>query len=147
MRDAFADAAILLQPEFNLRYGSQYLRQILGQLQDNPLLATVAYNAGPNKVRQWLPTRAAMPADLWAETIPYRETRLYVQRVMEYAAIYNNRLQAPIMTLTARMKPVLPDRAAEAAGGLIEAGPAALSLRSIPATTDLIMTALPWNRL
>jgi soluble lytic murein transglycosylase len=111
LRDAFADAASLLQPEVNLRYGSHYLRQILEQLQDNPLLATAAYNAGPNKVRQWLPTRDAMPADLWVETIPYRETRLYVQRVMEYAAIYNNRLQAPIMTLTARMKPVLPDRA------------------------------------
>ncbi len=108
LRDAFADAAILLQPEVNLRYGSHYLRQILEQLQDNPLLATAAYNAGPNKVRQWLPTRDAMPADLWAETIPYRETRLYVQRVMEYAAIYNNRLQAPMIKLSARMKPVLP---------------------------------------
>ena len=82
--------------------------KVFGLMFLSTLLATAAYNAGPNKVRQWLPTRAAMPADLWVETIPYRETRVYVQRVMEYAAIYNNRLQAPIMTLTARMKPVLP---------------------------------------
>ena len=74
------------------------------------MLATAAYNAGPNKVAQWLPARDAVPADVWAETIPYRETRSYVQRVMEYATIYQRRLgaQSPEITLGARMKSVLP---------------------------------------
>ena len=100
----------LLQPETNIRYGVHYLRRMLERLQDNPVLATAAYNAGPNKVAQWLPARAAVPADVWAETIPYRETRAYVQRVMEYAAIYQRRLglSEPEPTLSARMKPVLP---------------------------------------
>jgi len=82
-------------------------------LQDNPVLATAAYNAGPNKVAQWLPVGAAAPADVWVETIPYRETRAYVQRVMEYAAIYQRRLDSPEPghTLGARMQPVLPEGA------------------------------------
>ena len=79
-------------------------------MQNNPLLATAAYNAGPNKIAQWLPDRDAIAADVWAETVPYQETRSYVQRVMEYAAIYTRRLgmQDSANRLNSRMKPVLP---------------------------------------
>lgn len=110
LRDASAEDPPLLQPEINIRYGVYYLRRMLERLQNNAVLATAAYNAGPNKVAQWLPARAAVPADVWAETIPYRETRAYVQRVMEYAAIYQRRLDslASESTLGARMKPILP---------------------------------------
>lgn len=113
LRDAAADDPPLLQPDTNIRYGVHYLRRMLERLQDNPVLATAAYNAGPNKVARWLPARVAVPADVWAETIPYRETRAYVQRVMEYAAIYQRRLGSPEpqTTLSARMKPVLPEGA------------------------------------
>jgi soluble lytic murein transglycosylase len=105
------DTPNLLQPEINIRYGAHYLRRMLARLQDNPVLATAAYNAGPNKVAQWLPSDNPAPADVWAETIPYRETRAYVQRVMEYAVVYRHLLgleedSTPI--LGARMKPVLP---------------------------------------
>ncbi len=111
LREASADDPPLLQPDANIRYGVHYLRRMLERLQDNPVLATAAYNAGPNKVALWLPARAAVPADVWAETIPYRETRAYVQRVMEYAAIYHHQLGSPEPepTLGARMKPVLPE--------------------------------------
>ena len=68
--------------------GARYLQSILERLQGNPVLATAAYNAGPNKIAGWLPSRSAVPADLWAETIPYQETRSYVQRVLEYATVY-----------------------------------------------------------
>lgn len=111
LRDATADApARLLQADANIRYGVHYLRRILERLQDNPVLATAAYNAGPNKVAQWLPARAPVPADVWAETIPYQETRSYVLRVLEYATIYTRRLglPEPVSTLGARMKPVRP---------------------------------------
>jgi soluble lytic murein transglycosylase len=108
-----ADPPDLLQPETNIRYGAHYLQQILRRLQNNPVLATAAYNAGPNKVAQWLPSGDPAPADVWAETIPYRETRAYVQRVMEYAAVYRFLLglQDSETTLSARMKPVLPESA------------------------------------
>ena len=114
LRDATDDPP-LLQPDANIRYGVHYLRRMLERLQNNPVLATAAYNAGPHKVAQWLPARAAVPADVWVETIPYRETRAYVQRVMEYAAIYQRRLgsPAPELTLGARMQPVLPGSASD----------------------------------
>ena len=113
-----ADPPDLLQPETNIRYGAHYLQQILQRLQNNPVLATAAYNAGPNKVAQWLPSGDPASADVWAETIPYRETRAYVQRVMEYAAVYRYLLglQDAETTLSARMKPVLPASAERTAG-------------------------------
>jgi soluble lytic murein transglycosylase len=100
----------LLQPGTNIRYGVHYLGRMLERLQDNPVLATAAYNAGPNRVAQWLPINEALPADIWAETIPYRETRNYVQRVLEYAIVYQHLLDArdAEINLSARMKPVLP---------------------------------------
>ncbi len=110
LRDTTA-APDLLQPDTNIRYGVHYLRRMLERLQDNPILATAAYNAGPNKVTQWLPVGGPVPADVWAETIPYRETRTYVQRVMEYAAVYRHLLGLDgdsATTLGAGMKPVLP---------------------------------------
>ncbi|MDQ5908026.1 MAG: soluble lytic murein transglycosylase [Pseudomonadota bacterium] len=108
----------LLQPDINIRYGAYYLQQILQRLQNHPVLATAAYNAGPNKVAQWLPAGDPSPADVWAETIPYRETRAYVQRVMEYAVVYRFLLglQSAETTLSAQMKPVLPESAGGASG-------------------------------
>ena len=82
----------LLQADTNIRFGAYYLRYTLNQLQNNPLLATAAYNAGPYRVIKWLPERGTTEADLWAETIPYVETRNYVKRIMEYATIYKYRL-------------------------------------------------------
>lgn len=106
------DTLDLRQPETNIRYGVHYLRRMLDRLQDNPILATAAYNAGPSKIVQWLPIGTPVPADIWAETIPYRETRAYVQRVMEYVVIYRYLLGLEDdgfnTTLRARMKPVLP---------------------------------------
>ncbi len=110
LRDTAA-APDLLQPDTNIRYGVHYLGRMLERLQGNPILATAAYNAGPNKVAQWLPTGEPVPADVWAETIPYRETRGYVQRVMEYAAVYRHLLGLDGDSATALgtgMKPVLP---------------------------------------
>lgn len=110
LREPLSADPPLLQPETSIRYGAHYLRHLLERLQDNPVLATAAYNAGPNKVGQWLPTANTIPADVWTETIPYRETRAYVQRVLEYLAIYQRRLgpPAPEPSLDSRMKPVLP---------------------------------------
>lgn len=99
----------LLQADTNIRYGTHYLRLNLNRLQDHPLLATAAYNAGFNRVRQWLPEQASMDADLWAETIPYFETRKYVKRVMEYAAIYEQRLGLSTRSLEAFLRPIPPN--------------------------------------
>lgn len=82
---------LLLQPERNIRYGTTYLRRQLDDLQNHPFLATAAYNAGQSRVKGWLPS-TPMPADVWVETIPFNETRKYVERVAAYTAIYETRL-------------------------------------------------------
>ena len=82
---------LLLQPERNIRYGTSYLRRQLDDLQNHPFLATAAYNAGQSRVKGWLPS-IPMPADIWVETIPFNETRSYVEKVAAYTAIYEIRL-------------------------------------------------------
>jgi soluble lytic murein transglycosylase len=83
----------LLDTDLNIRFGAHYLRYTLDKFQDNPVLATAAYNAGPGRVTQWLKEDTIpIAADIWAETIPFFETRKYVQRVMEYTVIYSHSL-------------------------------------------------------
>jgi soluble lytic murein transglycosylase len=83
----------LLDTDLNIRFGAHYLRYTLDKFQDNPVLATAAYNAGPGRVTQWLwEDTAPIAIDIWAETIPFSETRKYVQRVMEYTVIYSHRM-------------------------------------------------------
>jgi soluble lytic murein transglycosylase len=81
----------LLKPDKNIRLGSKYIRMMLDTYQQNAALAAASYNAGPHRVARWLPDYD-MPADSWIETIPFRETREYVQNVMTYAVIYKKLL-------------------------------------------------------
>jgi len=96
----------LLQPEKNIHLGSAYLQQVRKLLHNHPVLATAAYNAGPTKVRQWLPDHGAVPADIWIETIPYDETRDYVERVMAYTVIYDWQLTGKPLRLGQFMPPI-----------------------------------------
>jgi len=95
----------LLQPNTNIEFGTAYLRKVLDELGQNQVLATAAYNAGPHRVRRWLPDRA-IPADLWVATIPYRETRRYLRRVLAYTVIYEQRLGLKPGRLTKKMSPI-----------------------------------------
>lgn len=95
----------LIDPETNIALGTGYLRMMMDDLASNRILATAAYNAGPHRVKRWLPP-AKMDADIWVELIPFRETRLYVQRVMAYAAIYEQRLGGIPTRLSTRMRHV-----------------------------------------
>lgn len=77
----------LLRPETNIQLGSTYLRMMLDEHKNHHVLATAAYNAGSSRVRKWLPSYD-MAADIWIETIPFKETREYVKNVMAYTVIY-----------------------------------------------------------
>jgi soluble lytic murein transglycosylase len=81
----------LFRPDVNIRLGAGYLNKIYRQLQENPVLATAAYNAGPRRVMSWLPDQP-QASDIWIETIPFHETREYLKRVLAYTVIYNYRL-------------------------------------------------------
>ena len=86
---AYRGTQDLLNPATNVQLGSHYLRMMLDDFSQNRILAAAAYNAGPGRVRQWL---ARLPApvdhDIFTETIPFRETRQYVQNVLSFAVIY-----------------------------------------------------------
>lgn len=70
----------------NIRYGTWYLQHINNQLGDE-VLATAGYNAGPGRARAWRDYRSLEGA-IYAETIPFNETRDYVQKVMANATYY-----------------------------------------------------------
>lgn len=84
----------LLRPEINIALGSRYLAQLLEDFNGNRAVAAAAYNAGPGRVRQWLrQTRSSpLPLDAWIETIPFTETRNYVQNVLTFSVIYAYRM-------------------------------------------------------
>lgn len=88
------DKGDLYDPAINVHLGSTYYRQMLDRFANNRILATAAYNAGPGRVRGWLAeTGGRLPFDVWIETIPYKETRNYVQNVLAYSVIYNHHLR------------------------------------------------------
>ena len=84
----------LIKPEKNIALGSRYLDHLLGVFDGNRILAAAAYNAGPTRVKKWLNKEkgAQLPYDVWIETIPYKETRGYVQNVLSFSVIYAYRL-------------------------------------------------------
>ena len=81
--------ADILSVANNIRFGTQYLRTVMNRFDNNVALAAAAYNAGPSNVQRWLPRDASMSADLWVETVPYTETRDYVQAVLAYATVFD----------------------------------------------------------
>ena len=97
----------LLSVEQNVQLGVNYLKQVLNRYNGNQVLATAAYNAGPNRVSGWIPD-ATIDADVWIETIPYNETRGYVKNVLAFAAVYEYRLGKKPTRLTTRMPAVAP---------------------------------------
>jgi len=83
----------LYKPQQNLLLGGTYLSQMLERFNGNRILATAAYNAGPHRVDKWLnPAGKGVDYDIWIETIPFDETRGYVQNVLSYSVIYSHRM-------------------------------------------------------
>jgi soluble lytic murein transglycosylase len=88
--------------ETNIQLGTWYLKYVLDSLSGNEVLATAAYNAGPSRARAW---QANVPISgaIYAETIPFSETRDYVQKVMANAAYYSSAIEHGSSGLHARM--------------------------------------------
>jgi soluble lytic murein transglycosylase len=98
----------LYEADRNIRIGSAYLKQVMDQYDDNIVLASAAYNAGPHRVQRWLPEQQEQAAENWIAAIPFSETRKYVQRILTYAAIYDWRMERPVTSLEQRMPDIRP---------------------------------------
>lgn len=82
----------LTDAEDNIRLGTSYLAKITDRYGGNRVLATAAYNAGPQRVDQWLPDSGTIDARIWIENIPFNETRKYVRRVLAAEIIFHWRM-------------------------------------------------------
>ncbi|MET0961903.1 MAG: transglycosylase SLT domain-containing protein [Noviherbaspirillum sp.] len=93
----------------NIMLGTNYLYMVLQSLDGSQPLATAAYNAGPGRPKAWRATLTRpVEGAIFAETIPFAETRGYVKNVMSnatyYAALFDNTPQS----LKARMGTITP---------------------------------------
>ncbi len=84
-------------PDYNLDLGIAYLSQMLDRYEGSQVLALAAYNGGPGNVDRWLvrngdPRRGQIDIIDWIESIPFGETRNYVQRVLEAVPLYRRQL-------------------------------------------------------
>jgi soluble lytic murein transglycosylase len=93
----------------NIVLGANYLNMVLNDLDGSQALATAAYNAGPGRPREWRATLTRMvEGAIFAESIPFTETRGYVKNVLSnatyYAALFENKPQS----LKARLGAIAP---------------------------------------
>jgi soluble lytic murein transglycosylase len=122
---AFAPEAITDRAT-NLRLGTSYLKLVLDDFDGSQPMAAAAYNAGPSRPRRWREGATIEPA-IWAENIPFGETRDYVKKVLSNATVYAAMLAgqrqsaAPPLAVSAPS----PVEAASAASATVSAASAA----------------------
>ena len=90
------------QLETNIQLGTYYMRHVLDQMGGQALMATAAYNAGPGRAKRWASAQP-MEGAIYAETIPFSETRNYVQKVMANAYFYASRLGTRVQSVKQRL--------------------------------------------
>lgn len=91
----------------NLSLGTYYLRHVLDTLDGSPVLASAAYNAGPGRARAWRDSQS-MEAAIYAESIPFNETRDYVKKVMANSSYYAHNFSQQMQSLKARIGVIEP---------------------------------------
>jgi soluble lytic murein transglycosylase len=92
LRIPYYGVSTLIQPDSNIHLGTAYLGKMYKYFNENPVLATAAYNAGPGNVSRWLKKTDKADARIWIENIPFNETRKYVRRVLEADTVFYWRL-------------------------------------------------------
>lgn len=84
---------LVTQIDINLKLGTYYLKHVLSTLDNQPLLASAAYNAGPGRAKRWRDNDKNLEGAIYAETIPFSETRDYVKKVLKNSVYYANVLE------------------------------------------------------
>ncbi|MEQ1667750.1 MAG: transglycosylase SLT domain-containing protein, partial [Sulfuriferula sp.] len=100
----------------NMQFGMYYLKNIQLSLDNSDVLATAAYNAGPGRARRW---RGEHPVEgaIYAENIPYSETRDYVKKVLANAVFYARRFNQPATSIKTRLGTISSNTNHTACGG------------------------------
>ncbi len=94
--------SLLHQLDTNLTLGTYYMKSMLSSLDDSPVLASAAYNAGPGRARRWR-ADTALEGAIYTETIPFDETRDYVKKVMSNTVYYARQFGTPPRSLKQRV--------------------------------------------
>jgi soluble lytic murein transglycosylase len=108
--------ADVTEVDTNVSLGTYYLKHVLDTLDGHPVLASAAYNAGPGRARAWRPDSPVEGA-VYAESIPFNETRDYVKKVMSNASYYAHSFSQQLQSLKQRLGTVTPRRGREASLG------------------------------
>ena len=85
----------LLAPDFNLQLGTRYFRELVDHFNGHVEYALAAYNAGTDRVEAWLANGKYRDPQEFVESIPFTETREYVQAVLRNATVYKRLYGTP----------------------------------------------------
>ncbi|NJM30716.1 MAG: lytic transglycosylase domain-containing protein [Rhizobiales bacterium] len=122
-RLSYAPSKLTGDPAYNVKLGAAHLADLVEDYNGSYVLTLVAYNAGPRRSREWVaeygdPRNGQVDPIDWVESIPFQETRQYVQKVLQNTHIYRSRL-APntVRPMTADLRRGAPSAVAVAASG------------------------------
>ena len=90
----------LYDVDYNVSLGSRYYRELLDRFEGHRPRALAGYNAGPHRVDRWI--EEPLPVDRWIDSLPFKETREYVQAVLAYTVIYREQAGQPARVLSAQ---------------------------------------------
>jgi soluble lytic murein transglycosylase len=102
------------QRDVNIAIGTGYLKLVLDNFEGSMPLAAAAYNAGPSRSRKWR-MGPVLEGAIWAENVPFHETRDYVKKVLSNATNYAAVITGEPQSLKARLGTVGPRDAAAVA--------------------------------
>ncbi|MBF0274911.1 MAG: DUF3808 domain-containing protein [Nitrospinae bacterium] len=105
------DKRELYNPVVNINFGAAYLNKLKSYFPENIVAVTASYNAGEEAVARWIKNGKKLDIEEWVEEIPYKETNLYVKKVMaaywNYQRLYkpqNNQMKVVQTTVTRNSK-------------------------------------------
>ncbi|RRS02334.1 lytic transglycosylase domain-containing protein [Aquabacterium soli] len=104
---------LITDRDTNLKLGAGYLKLVLDDFNGSAPMAAAAYNAGPGRPRKWRDGPRLEPA-VWAENVPFNETRDYVKKVVTNAVIYGHVLHGKPLSIKTRLGPVIGPRTSSA---------------------------------
>ncbi|MHB1174244.1 MAG: transglycosylase SLT domain-containing protein [Sulfuriferula sp.] len=115
-------ASSIHELDTNMQFGMYYLKTIQQKLDGSIVLATAGYNAGPGRARRWRGEQTLEGA-IYAESIPFSETRDYVKKVMANAIYYARSFGQPGKSLKERLGSITGVAAPPLCGGTDENAP------------------------